>query len=65
MATNYNKRELDHYFKDIREDIQEIKLQTIKINGRVGALEKWKWMISGALIILSFIVANKLIEFNI
>lgn len=40
---NYNKRELDHYFQDMKQDIKEIlldgketKAQVYKTNGRVN-----------------------------
>lgn len=46
---NYSKRELDHYFSDIKEILskqnvmlEEIKTQTIKTNGRVSKLEWWR-----------------------
>lgn len=47
--TNYSKRELDHYFKDIterlsRQDVTLSKIleQTSKTNGRVSKLEFWR-----------------------
>lgn len=54
----YSKRELDHYFTDLREkflatingiasDVVEIKDQTKKTNGRVSKLEGWRNFILG------------------
>ena len=47
--SNYSKRELDHYFGDIRSTLEkqnvlleEIKTQTLKTNGRVNRLEFWR-----------------------
>ncbi len=44
--SNYSKRELDHYFGDIKQTLEkqnvileEIKTQTIKTNGRVTKSE--------------------------
>lgn len=49
MDKNYSKRELDHYFGDIKGTLEkqniileEIKIQTTKTNGRVSALEWWR-----------------------
>lgn len=52
----FTNRELEHYFKDIRTDISEIKTQVIKTNGRVNKLENWKWMLTGGLLIISMMV---------
>lgn len=44
--SQYSTRELDHYFKDMKDtvaemnfDLKEIKSQTTKTNGRVTSLE--------------------------
>ena len=58
----YSKREQDNIFDHIKLSLERIEKQVIKTNGRVSTLEKWKWMISGALLILSFIVANNLLD---
>ncbi len=45
-------RELLIYIKDIRLDVSDIKLKTGKTNGRVSALENWRWFIAGGLSII-------------
>ena len=39
--------------KSIEDGNERIERQTIKTNGRVTALEKWRWIISGGLLLLS------------
>jgi len=48
----YSNREIDFHFSEIKETLFRIENQTIKTNGRVSALEKWRWLITGGLIIL-------------
>lgn len=40
MDDNYKKRELDHFFGDVRKDIKEIKVQVTAINGKVKMITK-------------------------
>lgn len=47
--SNYSKRELDHYFGDIKETLRNqneilarIETQVLKTNGRVNRLEFWR-----------------------
>ncbi len=47
--SNYSKRELDHYFGDIKETLGKqniilarIEAQTTRTNGRVSKLEFWR-----------------------
>ncbi len=47
--SNYSKRELDHYFGDIKETLRSqneilarIETQVLKTNGRVNSLEFWR-----------------------
>jgi hypothetical protein len=61
MTDNYTKRELDFHFQEIKETLSEIREQTIKTNGRVTSLERWKWMMVGGLTLLSFLVSAKLL----
>ncbi len=50
---NYSNREIDHFMKDIKETLERIEIQTTTTNGRVSALEKWRWMQAGALAIVT------------
>lgn len=50
--SNYSKRELDHYFGDIKQTLEKqniilerIEGQTTRTNGRVSKLEFWKSVI--------------------
>lgn len=52
----YSRREFDHYFQDMRSNIQEtmttvkeIKVQTTLTNGRVSKLEWWRSTVLWAL----------------
>lgn len=56
MEQQYSSRELDHYFKDIRETLGEIKEQTVKTNGRVSRLENWRWLLMGGMSIITAMV---------
>ena len=62
MSDEFTKRELEHFFKDIRDDIKDIKDQVTKTNGRVTALEKWRWFIMGGIVVLAFIVGNSMLN---
>jgi len=57
-----SNKELMHYIKDIKEDVGEIKIQTQKTNGRVTALEKWMWMMVGAITIIAWLVGTNLLN---
>lgn len=37
---------------EMHSDIKQIKEQVTRTNGRVTALEKWRWIITGCLIAL-------------
>lgn len=58
----YSNREIDVFFKDIKDSLFRIETQTTKTNGRVTALEKWMWMVVGGLSLLSFFVGAKLLS---
>lgn len=70
---NYSKRELDHYFHDIRENIKEIlidgketKMQTIETNGSIKEHKlyfKIIWVLVGALWALFLVVVPYVIKF--
>lgn len=56
MEREPSNRDLMHYIQDIKVDVGEIKVQTSKTNGRVGALENWRWFISGGLAIILVLI---------
>jgi len=64
MKEDYSKREIDHFVRDIRDTLVRIESQVVRTNGRVTSLEKWKWMMAGALTLLSFFVANEFIDLS-
>lgn len=50
-------RELHHLIRDIKDDVKEIKIQTKITNGRVSALENWRWaMVGGGVVIIGTVV---------
>lgn len=70
MEYNYSKRELDHFFKDMKERLEkqdrmleQILAQATKTNGRVNALEFWRNAIAwgfGVFVTFSVVVINKI-----
>jgi len=54
--TEYSKREIDNFMKEIHEKLDLILQQTTKTNGRVGRLEVWRGYITGGLAIISAII---------
>lgn len=70
MDDNYSKRELDHFFSDIKQRLEkqdgmleQILAQATKTNGRVNALEYWRSAIAwafGVFITFSIVVINKI-----
>lgn len=66
--SNYSKRELDHYFGDIKQTLEkqnvileEIRAQTTKTNGRVSRLEFWRGVIIwgfGVLLTITIFLLN-------
>lgn len=48
---------------EIKEDGKETKAQAKLTNGRVGALENWRWFISGGLAIITIIILPLLFIF--
>lgn len=57
----YKNREIDEKYADISNSLSRIEVQTTTTNGRVTALEQWKYMGIGATSILSFLVVPILI----
>ena len=47
---------LDNFKKDNYEEHQRILEQVQKINGKVAGIDKWRWMIVGALIFVSLTI---------
>jgi len=62
MEQETTNRELMHFIKDIKEDVGEIKFQTIKTNGRVSTLEKWMYVSMGAISIIGWLVGANLLS---
>ena len=42
IKEEFSRRELEHYFTDIKSTLERIEAQVIKTNGRVTLLEFWK-----------------------
>lgn len=57
----YTNREIREKWHDIATDLQEIKMQTTRTNGRVTTLEQWKYIGMGATSVLSFLVVPILV----
>lgn len=52
VEPTYSKRELDNHFREIKESLTRIETQTMKTNGRVRALEQWRWFLAGGMGVL-------------
>lgn len=46
-SVNYSNREIDEKFSDIQTSLGRIEAQTIKTNGHVADLIKWKYITMG------------------
>ena len=60
---DYSKREMDEKFKDIKESLDRIEIQTTKHNGRLSKVEKWQYTMVGAITIIGFLVGANMIKF--
>lgn len=56
LEKDYSNREIDHWRDETREQLTRIENQVTKTNGRVSALENWRWMVIGALSVITMIV---------
>ena len=61
-SDDYTKRELDMCFDEINRKLDTIHEQTVKTNGRIGSLEKWRSFITGGLAVLTMLVVPVLIS---
>lgn len=52
----YTNREIREKWHDISNDLQEIKNQTTRTNGRVTTIERWQYMFMGGMGVLTVIV---------
>ncbi len=55
LKSNYSKRELDHFIKELNENVAKILEQTTKTNGRVNSLENHKAYLWGATTLLTIL----------
>ena len=51
------KETLDEIVHRIDTNVEEVKKQTIRTNKRVTKLEKWRWKITGAITVITFLLA--------
>ena len=69
----YTQRELEHFFRDLRSDLDEkhqehtrqfsdLLVQAKITNGRVSKLENWRWAMIGGIAVLSAIVVPILLN---
>lgn len=52
----YSNREIQEFFKDIKESLGRIENQTVKTNGRVTKLENWRAYSNGAIAVIVLVV---------
>lgn len=56
IESSFSKRELEHYFKDIKESLVRIETQVVKTNGRVTLLEFWKENLMAKISLIAVII---------
>lgn len=47
---------LDNFFRENKSDHEQIIAQTTKTNGSVASLQKWRYQITGALIVMNIFI---------
>jgi len=63
LRDNYSKRELDHYFSDLKQDMLDIKEQTIFTNGKVRLHSKILLVVGTAILMLLATSGSEFIQF--
>lgn len=56
LEKDYSNREIDYWREETREQLTRIETQVTKTNGRVSALENWRWMLIGGMTVILTIV---------
>ncbi len=54
--SSYLNREIDEKFGEIHGKLDSILAQTTKTNGRVNALENWRWLLIGGMTVVTGLV---------
>ena len=47
---------LENFFRENKNDHEQIIAQTTKTNGSVSSLQKWRYQITGALVVLNIFI---------
>ena len=53
---DYSQRELQHFFDEINQKLDNIHTQTVKTNGRVSSLEKGADQMEGAMKVVKIVL---------
>jgi len=56
MTSGFNKEAIEETHLRIFETLRRVEAQTVKINGTVAELQKWKYISMGAVMVLSILV---------
>ena len=63
MESDYSKRELDHMFKDIKNQLNRIEDQTIRHNARLTKVERYLLIVGCVTGTVFFLNGNEFILF--